>query len=63
MMKLEFVKELQDENVKLREDLKTSVSMDIVEKLDRYRKREGDLEDQVRSLKREVEKMKIKYER
>lgn len=60
---LEFIKNLQEENVNLRDDLKTSASMDIVEKLDMYRKREDELEDQVRGLKRQVEKLKIKYER
>lgn len=37
--------------------------MDIVDKLDRYRKREEELEDQIRVMKRDLEKMKIKYER
>lgn len=36
--------------------------MDIVEKLDRFRKREEELEDQVRGLKRDLEKMRVKYE-
>jgi TolA-binding protein len=47
----------------LREDLKTSASLEIVEKLDRHRRREDELETQVRDLKRQIEKMKIKYER
>ena len=36
--------------------------MEIVDKLEKYRKREDKLETQVRELKRELEKLKIKYE-
>jgi len=53
----------ETENLVLREDLKTSASLEIVEKLDRHRRREDELETQVRELKRQIEKMKIKYER
>ena len=53
---------LEDENVNLRRDLESSVSMDIVNKLEGYRQREEELENQVRTLKRDLEKMKIKYE-
>lgn len=35
---------LEDENVNLRKDLESSVSMDIVNKLDQYREREENLE-------------------
>lgn len=54
--------QLEDENVNLRKDLESSVSMDIVNKLDQFRSREENLEQQVRELKRSLEKMKIKYE-
>lgn len=56
------VSELNAENITLRKDLESSISTDLVTKLDMYRKREGDLDQQVRELKREIEKLKIKYE-
>lgn len=56
------VSELNAENINLRKDLESSVSTDLVNKLDMYRKREGDLDQQIRELKREIEKLKIKYE-
>jgi len=36
--------------------------MDFVEKIDYYKKRENLLEAELRGLKREMEKLKIKYE-
>jgi hypothetical protein len=39
------VVKLEDENVTLRKDLESSVSMDIVNKLDAYREREDELEE------------------
>ena len=54
--------EAQKQNLMLRGDLKTSASVEIVDKLEKLRKREDYLENQVRELKRQIEKMKIKYE-
>lgn len=54
--------ELRSDNQRIKTDLLHSGNVEIVEKLDRFRRRCGELEDQVRIFKRENKKLKIQLD-
>lgn len=56
------VEKLKRENLNLKDTLACSESGDLLQKFELSKQRENKLEDRIRQLKREIEKMKIRYE-